>query len=406
MQSNIENLLIGIDGNEANIKNRVGVGKYAYEVLWQLYKNQKSKIKNQKYNLKFKIYLKDKPRNDLPLEDDWWQYQVVGPRKLWTQIGLPLALLKDCRLKGRQINVFFTPTHYAPRFCPCPRVISIMDLSFLHFPEMFRKKDLYQLKNWTAYSIKKAAKILTISQASKSDIIKYYQVPEEKVVVTYPGTTMQKLKSKNQKDPVKFALQTHGASIENIKKKYNIEGDYILSVGTLQPRKNYTKLIEAFGKILKQVQNDSLGLVIVGKKGWMWEEILEAPKKFGVADKVKFLDYISDEDLLALYNGAKCFVLISLYEGFGLPVLEAMKQGCPVVVSNISSLPEVVGEAGILVDPNDVEDITKGILRVLNFNTSEYEKYVKMGRQQASKFSWEKCAKETLEVLKEVANRS
>jgi len=388
----IKTILIGIDGNEANIKNRVGVGKYAYEVLWHLSQYQIA-------NIKYQIYLKEKPLCDLPKETDFWQYEVVGPKKFWTQIGLPLALLKDCRLKGRQINVFFTPTHYAPRFCPCPRVISIMDLSFLHFPEMFRKKDLYQLKNWTAYSIKKAAKILTISKASKSDIIKYYQVPEEKVVVTYPGTTMQKSKSKNQKE------------IENIKKKYNIEGDYILSVGTLQPRKNFVKLIEAFKNVKTQMSNaksewKKLKLVIVGKKGWLYENILGTPKKLGIENEVKFLDYVSDEDLPYLYQEARCFVLVSLYEGFGLPVLEAMAYGCPVVVSNVSSLPEVVGEAGILVDPNNVEDITKGILRVLNFNTSEYEKYVKMGKQQASKFSWKKCAKETLEVLKEVANRS
>lgn len=375
-------MIVGVDGNEANVEKKVGVGKYAFEVLQHLWQ-----IKNK--NLNFKIYLKGEPLPDLPKETDWWQYKVVGPKKFWTQIGLPFALYKDSHYRGRQIKVFFTPTHYAPRFCPCPRVISIMDLSFLHFPEMFRQQDLWQLKSWTAYSIKKAVKILTISRASKDDIIKYYQVPEEKVVVTYPGFDMM--------------IKDKGYKIKDEVKKYGIDGDYILSVGTLQPRKNFVKLIEAFHILISSYPH--IDLVIVGKKGWLYEEILEAPKKFGIENKVKFLDFVQDSDLPALYRNAKCFVLVSLYEGFGLPVLEAMAYGCPVVVSNVSSLPEVVGEAGIMVDPNNVEEITDKLLKALRMSEEERQETIKKGFEQAKKFSWEKCARQTLEVLKEVANK-
>ncbi|MBI4999317.1 glycosyltransferase family 4 protein [Candidatus Gottesmanbacteria bacterium] len=391
-------MIIGIDGNEANVKERVGVGKYSFELLQKFKEFRIS-------NFEFRIYLKDEPLADLPKETDWWKYKVVGPKKLWTQIGLPLALYKDSLSRGRRINVFFTPAHYAPRFCPCPRVISIMDLSFLHYPEMFRKQDLWQLKNWTAYSVKKATKILTISEASKSDIIKYYQVPGDKVVVTYPGDNMN--------------VKCQMSNVKSVREKYGVEGDYILSVGTLQPRKNFGKLIEAFSRLknisLSQGVKDitplrckggmeKLSLVIVGKKGWMYEEILGTPKRLGIENEVRFLDYVPDEDLPALYQNAKCFVLVSLYEGFGLPVLEAMNYGVPVVVSNISSLPEIVGEAGILVDPYNVHDIAKRISSILSLSKEEREKLIEKGLVQSKKFSWEKCAKETLKVLKEVSH--
>ena len=378
-------MLIGIDGNEANVKNRVGVGRYAYELLRQFnqIRNPKSEIlnKSQFSNLKFQIYLKTEPLIDLPKKTDWWQYKIVGPKKFWTQFGLPLNLF----LTQPRPDAFFTPTHYGPRFCPVPSVISIMDLAYFHFPEMFKKNDLYQLNNWTKYSVRQAAKILTISKASKDDIIKYYRVPEDKVVVTYPGFSMKS--------------QIQNSKSQIILKKYNLTGDYILSVGTLQPRKNYVRLIQALNILISQYPN--ITLVIVGKKGWLWEEILAAPKKYGVEDKVKFLDFVPDEDLAMLYKNAKCFVLVSLYEGFGIPVLEAMANGCPVITSNVSSLPEVAGEAAVLVNPEKIEEITAAIKKVLELKPAERQKMIDKGYAQAKKFSWEKCARETLAVLEE-----
>ncbi|MDP3998022.1 MAG: glycosyltransferase family 1 protein [bacterium] len=387
-------MIIGIDGNEANVEKKVGVSSYAYELLWQFYqiRNPKSEIRNPKQitNPKFQIYIKEPPRNDLPKEADGWRYRVVKPRKMWTQIGLPL----DLYLHRLRPDVFFTPTHYAPRFCPIPSVISIMDLSYIHFPQMFKKSDLYQLKNWTAYSVKNAKKVLTISEASKNDIIRHYQIDPERVIVTYPGIKME------SEIPSKARFASGGRdqepSMENLK-KYKIEGDYILFVGTLQPRKNIVRLIEAFSTLGPKLYT----LVVVGKPGWLYEEIYEAPKKFKVEDRVKFLDYVPDEDLPALYQNALCFVLPSLYEGFGLPVLEAMHYGCPVVTSNVSSLPEAAGDAAIMVDPESTESIKEGIEKVLG-DKSLREKLVKKGYEQVKKFSWEKCARETLKVLEEV----
>lgn len=366
-------MLIGIDGNEANVKNKVGIGEYAFELLKQF---KEFKIQD----LRFRIYLKNNPLSDMPEESSDWKYKVIGPKKMWTQFALPLKLM----IEKEKPDVFFTPSHYAPRFSIVKTAISIMDLSYIHFPQLFKKDDLYQLINWTRYSAKNAKLIFTISKSSKDDIIKEYKVDSKKVLVTYPG-----IKKISNMD-----------TISSLKKKFGINKEFILFVGTLQPRKNISRLIEAFSRI----KDKEIELAIVGKKGWLYEEILNAPDKFNVSDRVKFLDFITNEDLPLLYKNAKCFVLPSLYEGFGLPVLEAMQYGCPVVTSNISSLPEAGGNAALYVNPEDVDDITKKINRVLEDKELRKE-MVKKGYDQVKKFSWEKTARETLKALEELVNK-
>ncbi|HSD98657.1 MAG TPA: glycosyltransferase family 1 protein [Patescibacteria group bacterium] len=373
-------MIIGIDGNEANVEKKVGISEYAFQLLLQFYKNS---------DVQFLIYLKDRPRPEMPKEKKNWKYIIVGPKKLWTQIGLPLYL---CTHFPRP-NVFFSPTHYAPRFSPVPTAISIMDVSYLHFPELFAKKDLYQLVNWTKYSALAAKKVFTISKASKNDILKAYGKRSDDVVVTYPGIKSE-TKAMNQE-----------TSQKNLQEKFGISDDYILFVGTLQPRKNIGRLIEAFAKIQNpksKIQN--LELVIVGKKGWLYEPILEAPKKFGISHAVKFLEFVDDEDLPSLYQHAIMFVLPSLYEGFGLPVVEAMKYGTPVVTSKVSSLPEAGGDAALYVNPEDVSDIAKAMQKLLD-NPKLRLELVKKGYEHIKKFSWEKSAKETLNVLQEMAKK-
>jgi glycosyltransferase involved in cell wall biosynthesis len=374
-------MIIGIDGNEANIARRVGIGEYAFELLKEFSKMQKE---GDKKDIKFKIYLKDQPLADMPESSKNWQYIVVKPRKFWTQIGLPFKLFRE----KEKLDVFFTPSHYAPRFSPIPTVISIMDVSYIHFPELFAKKDLYQLENWTKYSAKNATKIFTISQSSKDDIIKYYHVRPDEVVVTYPG-----IKSE-------LGIMNNELGLKKLQEKYSISPNYVLFVGTIQPRKNIERLIEAF-KILKQVQDDKnkdLELVIVGKKGWLFEPILAKPQALGIQASVKFLDFVADEDLASLYQHAICYCLPSLYEGFGLPVLEAMQHGCPVITSNISSLPEAGGDAAVYVDPMNVDDIAEKLAMLIK-DTKLRKELIEKGHKQVKKFSWEKTAKETLEVL-------
>jgi glycosyltransferase involved in cell wall biosynthesis len=271
--------------------------------------------------------------------------------------------------------------------------MSVMDLSYLYFPELFRKKDLIQLTEWTKYSVHKASAVLTISEYSKNDIIKRYGKSETAVHVTYPGLSMPTQK----KDPT---------TVIDIFKKYSLPERFILSVGTIQPRKNYEKLIEAFSLFLKAdpKKNGDIDLVIIGKKGWLFEGILRSSETHGVSAKVKFLDFVPDGELPTFYRSANCFALPSLYEGFGLPVLEAMANDCPVVVSNVSSLPEIAGDAGIYVDPSSAQDIASGLAKaVRQRTTSDGISRIQAGRKQVQRFTWEKAAKQTLQVLEQVA---
>lgn len=375
-------MIIAIDGYEANIARRVGIGRYAFEILCHIYQ-----ILSKRGNLRTKIivFLPSTPLPDMPKETVWWQYRVVRPSRLWTFIGLPLAILRE-----PSIDVVFSPTHYIPRFIRAKRVMSIMDLSYLKFPELFKAKDLHKLVHWTKYSVKRVDRICTISESTKRDIIDIYKIPEHKIRVTYPGFAMQKISDR-----------------PSIMDKYSISKNFILAVGTLQPRKNYVRLIEAFSLFVNDSQKyTDVELVIIGKKGWLYEEILTAPKRYDIADRVKFLDFVPDSDLPAFYASALTYVTTSLYEGFGLPVLEAMAYKCPVVVSDVSSLPEIAGKAGIYIDPTDVKSIEKGLLTaVTEKDTAKGKKRVTVGLSQVAKFTWEKAATQTLEVLEEVGNQ-
>lgn len=373
-------MTIGINGYEAVVPRfgydsktgsprRVGSGEYCFELLLNLNRIDE---KNS-----YIIYLPQSPSPDLPKESDRWHYKIVRPRKMWTLIGLSLEFF----LRRSKPDIFFSPTHYLPIYAPKRSAISIMDVSYVKFPELFKRRDLNQLTKWTGYSVRKASMIFTISQASKDDIIKIYGVPEDKVIVTHLGIkTISNFK--NQKE-----------NMDKIIEKYGVDGEYVLFVGTLQPRKNILRLIEAFSRLKEDIK-----LVVVGKKGWMYEEILEAPKKFNIENKVRFLDFVSDEDLPFFYKNAVCFVLPSLYEGFGLPVLEAMKYGCPVITSNVSSLPEAGGDAALYVNPLDADDIKEKIELMINDKGLRI-KFVKKGYEQVKKFSWEKTARETLTAL-------
>ncbi len=381
-------MIIAIDGYEANVTHRVGIGRYAYQLLCSIY----ALLSDKRYeHITIYIYLPEKPLNDMPDPHARWQYKVRSPKKFWTFVGLPLALL----LESAKPDVIFSPTHYIPRFVSIPRVMSVMDLSYLYFPELFRPKDLHQLTEWTKYSIRHAEKVLTISEYSKNDIIKQYGKDPQSIAVTYPGLFMQQ-------------NQSGSNIVQDIFNKYSISNQFVLAVGTIQPRKNYERLIEAFSLFLKNnPELKHVELVIIGKKGWLFEPILEAPKKHGVASSVKFLDFVPDEELPLFYASAQCFALPSLYEGFGLPVLEAMANACPVVISNVSSLPEIAGDAGIYVDPENAQSIADGIqTAVVEKNLMTGKTRIKNGLLQVKKFTWEKAAQQTLEILEQIGKQA
>lgn len=376
-------MLIGIDANEANQKNRVGIGQFAFNIIKEL-----EKIDNKNSYL---VYLKEPPLPDLPKEREGWKYRIFGPGKLWTQIALPIKLFTQ----KEKLQVFYSPSHYAPRFSPFPTVVSIMDLWHHRHPEQFDKKDLYQLTRWEKYSVKKAEKIITISEFSKNEIIKFYKVNPEKISVAYPGHDKPK------------ALNSKSQIISKIKSKYKIKNNYLLYLGTLQPKKNVEGLIEAFKLVISDQLSvnggkKSVTLVIAGKKGWHYEKIFEKVRKLGLEDRVIFPGFISEEEKPYLIAGAEAFVFPSFYEGFGIPVLEAMSLGVPVVASNEASLPEVGGEAAIYCDPYSVEDIAKAMDRALSLNKDQRDEIIAKGKQQTALFSWKKCAQRVLATLETI----
>lgn len=358
-------LTIGIDGYEANVNQRVGVGVFAYEIIKALYD-----IK-QEYN--YQIYLPTPPLPDLPPAKPNWKYVVGKSWPLWTVWQLPFLI------KQYKPQVFFSPTHYAPWFTAVPHATAVMDLSYLHYPELFRMRDLLKLKYLGKYSILKADAIFTISHFSKDEIAKYYKYPQRKVTITYPGLT-QRLYSK-----------TNTVATLN---KHRIENKYFLFVGTIQPRKNIIRLIEAY-----ELMDTTAKLIIVGKRGWLHEPIFRKMENSRKNKQINFIEFIDDNELSVLYANAICLVLPSLYEGFGMPVIEAMAMECPVVVSQTSSLPEVAGKCGIFVDPFDTEDIARGMSDAIKLTHGERQSLADCGKKQIRKYSWSRSAETILKTL-------
>ncbi len=359
---------IGIDGNEANVENLVGVSVYTQNLLTHFQKKAGA-------STQFTVFLRSKPKSHLPPINKFFNYQVVSPSFLFSQITLPLALMKR-----DDIDVFFSPAHYAPRISPAPTVVTVHDLSYFYYPQEFLKKDLYQLMRWTGYSVKKASKVICVSQETKKDLIKYYKTPEEKIEVIYNGYE-------------KRADKSIGLS-----KKFKLKKvKYLLYVGTLQPRKNIQTLIRAFEQFQKE--NLDFKLAIVGKKGWLYDEIFNLVKRLGLQDKVVFTGFVSDQELHGLYKNAFCFILPSFYEGFGIPMLEAMDRGLPVIAAGSSALPEVGGDACLYFDPYTVGTLVR-LLNRLKKDGALRKSMIEKGKKRIKLFSWKKSAAETLKVIK------
>ncbi len=377
-------MLIGIDGNEANVPNKVGVGQYAFKLLWHLYQLDS---KNTYF-----IYLKDQPLPDLPQPKKNWQYFVFGPGKLWTRLALPLHLF----IKKEKLNLFFSPSHYSPAFSPYPTIPTIHDIGYLQFQNQFTQKDLYQLINWTKESLQKASQIITVSQFSKDEIIKTYHINPNKINIAYNGVDT----------PPKISPKTQ----QKILSSYDLRpNNYYLYLGTLKPNKNIPFLIKSYSLLLKQIKSTPCPvkgrvgegfypkLVIAGKKGWLFDEIFSTVQQENIEDHVVFTDFVTEDQKWTLYQNAIASVLPSLYEGFGIPAIESMKIGTPVIVSNIPPFREVVKNCGLFIDPFNTDDLCQKMIKINNPNIRD--KFSKLGKIQADKFTWDNTAKSVLQVF-------
>jgi glycosyltransferase involved in cell wall biosynthesis len=358
-------MLIGIDGNEANLSTRVGVGQYAFNILSELYLLDKT---NQ-----YIIYLKDNPLDDLPKPRQNWQYKIFGPSKFWTRLALPFKLF----IQKEKLNLFYSPGHYLPILCPFSMVCTIHDIGYLQFKEQFTNKDFYQLVNWTKDSLKKSVHITTVSEFSKTEIINTYSINPSKISVVPNGVG----------EPPKISPKQS----ENTLNKFSIKRPYFLYLGTLKPNKNIPFLINAFSKI------KNYNLVIAGKKGWLYDEIFKLVTNLKLQDKVIFTGFVNDFDRWALYKNAQSTVLPSTYEGFGIPALESMKAGTPVIVSDIPPFVEVVGKAGIYIDPHSTKTLVSALNSVIDPKTRQ--NLINLGLVQSANFTWTNSAVSLLKVF-------
>jgi len=314
-------------------------------------------------------------------------FTLIAPdgllKRRWWSLGLPLHLLRN------SFDLFHGTNYEVPLWTRRPSVVTIHDLSLLVHPEVHEQRLVRRARWRLPLMAKSASKIITPGNSVKSEVCEMFGIDPDKVVVT-PEAPRSAFKRRED------------AGVPGLLDRFGIDGDFLLFVGTIEPRKNLRRLVEAFDALLR---NTSLlpKLVIAGGQGWLMDDFESLIRQKGLEDRVCLTGYLEDEDLCGLYSTCAAFVYPSLYEGFGLPPLEAMACGAPVITSRIPSLMETVGSAARLVDPEDVEDLARAMAEMLSDKQAR-EQYVELGRNHVKKFSWEQTARQTLKIYRELLN--
>lgn len=367
------NWVVGIDGNEANVAQRVGSNVYAFELLRAMY------VYLSKHPLfSVVVYLQHPPLSDWPEATEWWKYEVVPTAPLWSQWRLPLEVAKK-----KACDLLFSPGHYLPVVATVPMVATIMDLAYEMYPEHFKVQDLWKLRLWTRRSVQQAKHLFAISEATKRDLVTIYKQKPDHITVAYPAV-----------EPPK---QSNSSAWLPLREKLGIRGSYFVFVGTIQPRKNIVRLVEAFEAVRRA--GHECQLVLAGKAGWLSESIMDRIQQSTFSSDIIHTGFVTDEEKNLLIENALALALVGLYEGFGIPPLEAIHLGTLPVVSGTSSLPEVVGEGAILVDPLRVTDIAAGLTQALVMSSDERAERLKQLKSHAAKFSWDDSAAIVTEKL-------
>ena len=369
-------MLIGIDASRATITRRTGTETYSLHLIRALLRIGSAH--------RFRLYTNAAPADGLFGDAGESRYEVrtMPFPRLWTHARLSAEML------ARPPDVLFVPAHVLPLIHPRRSVVTVHDLGYLAYPEAHTPADRRYLAGSTRWNAREATAVLADSAATKADLVRACGIDGRKVHVVYLGRD-------ETLAPVRDA-----ARLAAVRERYGIAGRYLLYLGTLQPRKNLARALDAFSRIAGEGAAAGVQLVLAGKRGWLYDDLFAQVGRLGLAERVLFPGYIPDEDLPALLSGALAFVFPSLYEGFGIPVLEAGACGVPVITSNTSSLPEVAGDAALLVDPHDVDAIAAAMLRLVEDDALRAE-LARRGQENVKRFSWEKCARETLAVLEE-----
>jgi glycosyltransferase involved in cell wall biosynthesis len=353
---------IAIDASRCTAKRITGTENYAIELIRALIRQ------NTQHHLT--LYFRDTPSLDLFPSSKQVTYKIIPFRRAWTHLRFAAALWHD------RPDVTFVPAHTMPFLFPGRAVVTVHDLGFEYFPEAHPTRQLLYLDWTTHYSARRASIILADSQATANDLTKFYGTSNEKIRVVYPGVE-----------------KPSSATPVDVRQKYGLPERYFLFIGTLQPRKNIARIVQAFQQWKTAHPNDPAGLVLAGGKGWLYDPAWIADVK-----EVYLPGYIDDADKAALYANALALIFPTLYEGFGFPVIEAMHSGTPVIASNSSSLPELVGDAGLLVDPLNITEIAAAMDKISD-DENLANTLRERGHVQAAQFTWERAAQQALNAL-------
>ncbi|MEZ4681703.1 MAG: glycosyltransferase family 1 protein [Caldilineaceae bacterium] len=387
--------VIGIDASRAGCFQRTGTERYALEIIRHLLALPDA----AKYQ--WRLYV-DAPPGDTfssgGLCDEAVTIRILPRHRLWTHRVLAREIRHD------PPDLLFVPAHVIP-FTPMallgqhsgvPAVVTIHDLGYHYFPQAHSRFQRYYLPVSTRWSAWVATEIIAVSQATASDLQRFYGVNAGKITVVHEAPTPL------AEDALSTGLIDQRAG-NAVRAQYQLPICYGLYVGTLQPRKNLSRLLQAYTQ-LRQRELVSWSLVLVGAAGRQSELLKELADTLQIAADVHFLGYLSEAELVALYRGAHLFVFPSLFEGFGLPVLEAQSHGVPVMSANNSSIPEIAGDAALLVDPTDIDAIADAMLR-LSEDEALRQQLIAAGYENVKRFSWEKAARETLAVFEKVLGK-
>jgi glycosyltransferase involved in cell wall biosynthesis len=353
---------IAIDASRCTARRITGTENYAIQLIRELIRQ------NTQHQLT--LYFRDTPQPELFPPSGLVRFRIIPFRRAWTHLRFAAALWHD------KPDVTFVPAHTLPLVFPGRAVVTVHDLGYRYFPDAHPTRQRLYLDWTTRYSASRAAIILADSQATAHDLTTFYGTPANKIRVVYPGV---------EKPLVDSTV--------DIRQKYNLPDRYFLFIGTLQPRKNIARIVQTY-KLWKQKHpDDSAGLVLAGGKGWLYD-----PAWVNDTQGVFLPGYIDEADKGTLYANALALVFPTLYEGFGFPVIEAMHSGTPVITSNTSSLPELTGDAGLLVDPLNVTEIATTMGKISDDETLA-QTLRQRGYMQAARFTWQQAAKQAMMAL-------
>lgn len=362
-------MLVGIDASRAIADQPTGTETYSRRLVQALLEGQSPH--------RFRLYFRDAPPPGL--------FRGGEPRimpfpRLWTHLRLSWEMAQ------RPPDALFVPAHVLPLIHPCPSLVTIHDLGYLYFPQSHPWQQRLYLDLSTRWNAHSATHLLADSQATRADLVAHYGAPSDKITVAYPGID-ESLGPVHAVDAIQAA-----------KARHDISREYFLYLGTLQPRKNLIRLVEAFAEFAAHPSPSAIQLVLAGRRGWLYDDLFRQVRRLGLDERVRFPGYVAEEDKAALLSGAVALLFPSLYEGFGMPVLEAQACGCPVVTSATSSLPEVAGDGALLVDPQDTAAIANAMLRIAT-EPELRSALIERGFANVGRFSWENCADTVLRAI-------